>query len=201
MILIKILKKPWLACACLITLASVPMHAIKDAKMEFQGWGGVNFATKSTFAKDYTDATFIQPRGGFTAWFSQPFLLPDVLDIGISGAYQPIMTYTAGTGNVTSVVAIPATLELRYRFPYGIYAALGAGYAYSRLKVNNESTGTNAAVINAKGGYQYDIWQNLSAIGQLELQYFLQNLTFAGAGEKSNSQLNIGISLGVAYKL
>ncbi|MFO1528038.1 MAG: hypothetical protein U1F16_18845 [Turneriella sp.] len=182
-------------------IATAPLAAIKDAKVEFQGWGGVNFATKSTFAKEYTDATFIQPRGGLTTYFSQPFLLPDALDVGFSAAFQPIMSYTAGTGNVTSVTAFPVTLEARYRFPYGIYAAAGAGYAYSWLKVNNESTGTNAAVITAKGGYQYDIWQNLSAIGQLELQYFLQNLTFAGAGEKSNSQLNIGISLGVAYKL
>ena len=29
----------------------------------------------------------------------------------------------------------------------------------------------------------------------------LQNLTFAGAGQKSNSQLNIGLNLGVAYRL
>mgnify|MGYP000432098886 FL=1 len=72
---------------------------------------------------------------------------------------------------------------------------------FRSLKVNNESTGTNAAVITAKGGYQYDLWKNISAVASLELQYLMQNLTFAGAGQKSNSQLNIGLNLGVAYRL
>ena len=197
-------KRPtmrWHAALILGAVLALPLHAIPNSPVEFQGWGGINFATKSTFSADYTDATFIQPRGGITTWFSQPFLLPNELDLGFSAAYQPIMTYTAGTGNVTSIVAIPMTLEARYRFPYGIFAAAGAGYAYSRLKINNESTGTNAAVITAKGGYQYDIWKNISAVASLELQYMLQNLTFAGAGQKSNSQLNIGLNLGVAYRL
>ncbi len=184
-----------------LLLTFTPLAAIENAKVEFQGWGGVNFATKSTYTEAFSEATFIQPRGGFTTWISQPFLLPEALDIGLSAAYQPIMSYTAGTGNVSSVTALPVTLEARYRLPYGLYAAAGAGYAYTRIKINNESEGANAAVISAKGGYQYAFGQSLSAIAQLELQYLLQNLTFPGAGEKSNSQLNIGLSLGIAYKL
>ena len=175
--------------------------AIEKAKIELQGWGGVNFATKSTYSTDFTGATYIQPTFGLTAWFSQPFVLPNELDIGLSAGYLPIFKQTAGTGNVTSITGFPVILEARYRFPYGIFAAAGAGYAYTSLKINNETTGTNAAVLSAKGGYQYEIMKNLSAVATVQLLYALQKLTFAGAGDISNSQLNIGLTLGVAYKL
>ncbi|MBN8219694.1 MAG: hypothetical protein J0L53_02155 [Spirochaetes bacterium] len=184
-----------------ILLAFAPLGAIEKATVEFQGWGGVNFATKSTYSTDFTGASYIQPTFGLTAWASQPFVLPKELDLGLSAAYMPIFKQTAGTGNVTSVTGFPVLLEARYRFNNGIFAAVGGGYAYTSLKINNETANTNAALLSAKGGYQYDIWNNLSAVATVQLLYALQKLNFPVAGDISNSQLNIGLTLGVAYKI
>ena len=190
---------PCLLGILFLTLA--PMHAIEKAAVELQGWGGVNFATKSTFASGFTGATVVQPSFGVTAWASQPFILPNDLDIGISFSYMPIFTYSASDGKSTSVTAYPATLELRYRLPYNLYVAAGGGYALTRLKINDESSNTNAAIALLKGGYQYSIMPNLAAIGEMQFSYLMQKLTFPGSLEKANSQFNFTAHLGVAYKI
>lgn len=185
----------------ILFLALVPLHAIEKAAVEFQGWGGVNLATKSTFASDFTGATVLQPSFGVTAWASQPFVLPNDLDIGVSFSYMPVFTYSASDGKSTSVTAYPATLELRYRLPYNLYVAAGGGYALTRLKINDESSNTNSAIAVLKGGYHYNFSPTLSAIGQLQISYLMQKLTFPGSLEKANSQFNFTAQLGVAYKI
>lgn len=185
----------------IVYLTIGPIHAIEKAAVELQGWGGVNFATKSTYSTDFTGASYIQPTFGLTAWASQPFVLPKQLDVGLSAAYMPIFKQTAGTGNVTSVTGFPVLLEARYRFDNGIFAAVGGGYAYTSLKINNETANTNAALLSAKGGYQYNLWNNLSAVATVQMLYTLQKLNFPVVGDVSNSQLNISLTLGVAYKI
>lgn len=197
------MKKKY-AMPCLmgvLFLAFAPLAAIEKATVELQGWGGVNLATKSTFASGFTGATVLQPNFGVTAWASQPFLLPNDLDVGISFGYMPVFTYTAGDGKGTSVTSYPITLELRYRLPHNIYVAAGGGYALTRLKINDESSNTNAAIALLKGGYQYTLSQSLSAIGELQVSYLMQKLTFPGSLEKANSQFNFAAHLGVAYKI
>ena len=184
-----------------ILLALAPLGAIEKATVEFQGWGGVNFATKSTYSTDFTGANFIQPTFGLTAWASQPFVLPNNLDIGLSWGYMPIFSYTSSDGKGSAITAYPITLELRYRLPYNLYAAAGGGYALTRLKINDESSNTNAAIAILKGGYQYAILENLSALGEVQFSYVMQKLTFPGSLEKANSQFNIGLHLGVSYKI
>jgi hypothetical protein len=196
---LKFARRPLLAALALFCAGEI--SAIKDAKLEFQGWGGVNIATKSTFSTDFTSASFVKPTFGLTTWMSQSFIMPENLDFGLSVGYMPIFSQTAGTGTVTSVTAIPVILEGRYRFGGGIFAAAGAGYAYTALKVNDESTGTNAAIISLKGGYEYEIMKNLTAVGTAQASYLLQSITFAGAGKKSNSQANFSFTLGVGYKI
>lgn len=185
----------------ILFLALVPLHAIEKAAVEFQGWGGVNIATKSTYSTDFTGASFVKPTFGLTVWASQPFVLRNNLDLGLSAGYLPVFALTQGSGNESSITAFPILLEARYRLPYNFFIAAGGGYAYTRLKLNNETANTNAAILSLKGGYQYEILKNLSAVGTLHLSYLLQTLTFPGAGEKSNSQFNVGATLGVAYKL
>jgi hypothetical protein len=177
------------------------LYAVDKAAVELQGWGGLNIATKSTFSTDFTGATHIQPTFGITTWISQPFVLPNELDIGFSASFMPIFSYTGSDGKISSVTAYPILLEARYRLPMGFFAALGAGYAYTRLKVNGESANTNAAVVSLKGGWQYEIMKNLSLVGTTQFLYFGQKLTFPGSLEKSNSQFDIGILAGVAYKI
>lgn len=194
------LKQPlWVFGLLFVTLTQT--SAIEKATVEFQGWGGVNIATKSTFAADFTGATIIQPTFGLTAWASQPFFLPNDLDIGLSLGYMPIFTYTGSDGKGSSVTSYPITLEIRYRLPYNLYAAAGGGYALTRLKINDESSNTNSAIALLKGGYQYTLTGNLSAIGEMQFSYLMQKLTFPGSLEKANSQFNFGAHLGVAYKI
>lgn len=185
----------------ILCLAMGPLSAIEKAAVEFQGWGGVNLATKSTFASDFTGATVLQPSFGVTAWASQPFVLPNELDIGVSFSYMPVFTYSSTDGKSTSVTAYPATLELRYRLPYNLYVAAGGGYAFTRLKINDEGSNTNSAIAVLKGGYQYSILPNLSALGEMQFSYLMQKFTFPGSLEKANSQFNFTAHLGVAYKI
>lgn len=184
-----------------VLFLATSIGAIEKATVELQGWGGVNFATKSTYSTDFTDASYIQPTFGITAWASQPFLLPNNLDLGLSVAYMPIFTQTASDGKANSVTSFPITAEARYRFPMGFFAAAGGGYAYTRFKANDESSGTNAAIALLKGGYQYEIMPNLSLLGTVQASYFIQKFTFPGSLEKSNSQFNFGIHVGVSYKI
>jgi hypothetical protein len=181
--------------------ATASISAIADARLEFQGWGGVNIATKSTFASDFTGATIVKPTFGITTWASQPWLSPQALDVGLSFAYMPVFTQTSSDNKENSITAYPITLEARYRLPYNLYAAAGGGYALTRLKINGEGSNTNSAIALVKGGYQHEVIKNVSVIGELQISYLMQKLTFPGSLEKSNSQLNFGFHLGVAYKL
>jgi len=182
-------------------LATASLSAITDAKLEFQGWGGVNIATKSTFASDFTGATIVKPTFGITTWASQPWVLPEKLDLGLSFAFMPIFSQTSSDGKTNSITAYPITLAARYRLPYNLYAAVGGGYALTRLTINSEGSNTNSAIALVKGGYQHEVIKNVSVIGELQISYLMQKLTFPGSLEKSNSQFNFGFHVGAAYKL
>lgn len=113
---------------------------------------------------------------------------------------MPLYTQTTGAGRVTSQTDFPLLLETRYKFPLDFFAAAGVGYAYTTLKINDETASANAALLSLKGGYQYKLWENFSAVITVQMLYALQSLTFSGKGDVANNQANFGLTLGIAYQ-
>lgn len=161
----------------------------RTANLIGQVYGGINYATKSSYASAVEtvygadNGTVLSPAFGATLWYGNA-----TSQLGLSGGYQVTYKNNATIGsatNTTQFTQIPIAAYARY-FPIkNLYVGVGLGASINLLKISGATATTYTAVsplAALRVGYDYEIASNIFIGGALNLSYFFWTVSQAASG-------------------
>ncbi len=187
-----------------------PHEFWRSANLIGQVYGGINYATKSSYASAVEtvygsdNGAVLSPAFGVTLWYGN-----SSSQLGISGGYQVTYKNNATIGsatNTTQLTQVPVAAYARYFPVKNLYVGLGLGASINLLKISGATATTYTAVsplAALRVGYDYEIATHIFVGGAVNFSYFFWTVSQAASGggastDYSASALSVQPLLSVA---